>query len=193
MLKFSTLKTASELLGVRARWGLLVLLMPVLAFAQEPTEAGSVDELQKPLVDEVEDLKQEVINLNRDLFILEEDLLFPATTQFVVFLSVDVGQFLDLDAVELKIDGETVTSYLYTEKQIKALHRGGIQRLYTGNLRSGEHELTAFITGTGPNDRQYKLGTTKTFEKGSDITSLELRIRDSTKNYQPDFSVVEWE
>ncbi|OZG73593.1 AraC family transcriptional regulator [Hahella sp. CCB-MM4] len=157
------------------------------------TRSGDSEALEKPIVDEVEDLKQEVINLNRDLFILEEDLLFPATTQFVVFLSVDVGEFLDLDSVELKVDGETVTTYLYTEKQIKALHKGGIQRLYTGNIRSGEHELTAFLTGTGPNERNYKLGTTKTFTKGSDITSLELRVMDSTKNYQPEFTVVEWE
>jgi len=146
-----------------------------------------------PVINEIEALKQQVIELNRDLFILEEDLLFPANTQFVIFLSVDVGQFFNLDAVEVKIDGETITSYLYTEKQIKALHRGGMQRLYTGNLRSGEHELTAFITGIGPNGRDYKLGTTQKFDKGSDIKSLELRITDSTRKYQPEFTVVEWE
>ena len=147
----------------------------------------------KPVINEVEDLKQQVIELNRDLFILEEDLLFPANTQFVIFLSVDVGEFFNLDAVEVKIDGETITSYLYTEKQIKALHRGGMQRLYTGNLRSGEHELTAFITGIGPNGRNYKLGATQKFDKGSDIKSLELRVTDSTRKYQPEFTVVEWE
>ena len=98
-----------------------------------------------PVALSVEQLKKKVIELNRDLFILEEDLLFPANTQFAVFVSLDTGKFLQLDSMKLKVDGEIVAAHLYTERQIKSLQRGGMQRLYIGNLKTGEHDITAFV------------------------------------------------
>ncbi len=43
--------------------------------------------------------------------------------------------FFALDAVKLTIDGTVVTNYLYTERQVDALQRGGVHRLYMGNLK----------------------------------------------------------
>ena len=83
---------------------------------------------------ELQDIKAQVLKLNRDLFILEEDLLFPASTQIAVFVSVDIGQFFAIDSVELKIDEADVAGFLYTKRQRKALEKGGIQRIYLGNL-----------------------------------------------------------
>ncbi|MFE8069815.1 AraC family transcriptional regulator [Marinobacteraceae bacterium S3BR75-40.1] len=141
----------------------------------------------------VEDLKKKVIELNRDLFILEEDLLFPANTQFAVFLSLDTGKFLKLDAVKLKVDGEIVASHLYTERQVKALQRGAMQRLHIGNLKSGEHEITAFVEGIGPEERAYKQAATLTIDKGTGTEALEIRIQDQSSTYQPSLEIVEWE
>ncbi|GAA5217519.1 hypothetical protein ACFSJ3_18420 [Corallincola platygyrae] len=148
---------------------------------------------EQPLADKVEALKEQVVKLNRDLFILEEDLLFPATTQVTVYLSVDTGEFFKLDSVELKLDNERVAGYLYTDRQVSALHRGGIQRLFIGNLKAGKHELTAFFTGFGPDGREYRRGASLAFEKGTDAKVLELQVRDATETYQPEFKVVEWQ
>ena len=142
---------------------------------------------------EVEDIKDTLLKLNRDLLILEEELLFPANTQIALFLSMDVGEFFQLDSVKLEIDGDLVASHLYTERQIDALHRGGVQRLHIGNLRSGNHEITAFFTGIGPLGREYKRGTTLDIEKTQDPVLLELIIEDSTRKQQPEFSVKNWE
>lgn len=141
---------------------------------------------------ELQNLKKEIMQLNRDLFILEEELLYPSTTQLAVFLSMDVGEYFSLDAVELKIDGEVVTHYLYTQREISALRRGGVQRLYLGNVRSGEHELTALFTGLGPNGREYRRGTSMKFAKDKTVKYLELRIGDLENKQQPEFSVKEW-
>ena len=146
-----------------------------------------------PLSDQVEDLKQAVLNLNRDLLILEEELLFPANTQIAVFLSMDVGQFFQVDAVEVKIDNKRVASYLYTPQQAQALFRGGVQRLYVGNLRNGTHEVTAFFVGKGPEGRNYKRGATINIDKQLDPKMLELRIVDSTTKLQPVFDIKEWQ
>ena len=142
---------------------------------------------------DIQSLKQDVIELNRDLFILEEDLLYPASTQLAVFVSMDVGKFFDLDSVQLKVDDKVVTNYLYTQREVQALHRGGIQRLYMGNLKSGDHELVAIYTGKGPNGRDYRRGANVTVSKSLGAKYVELKIVDNPSSEQPDFSIKEWD
>jgi hypothetical protein len=141
----------------------------------------------------IQDVKSDVIKLNRDLLVLEEELLFPANTQVALFVSMDVGKMFELDSVQIKLDDKMVSSYLYTPGEVAALHRGGVQRIYLGNLRTGEHELVAFFTGKGPHDRDYKRGATVKFEKGSDPKYIELRIKDSMGKLQPEFDVKVWQ
>jgi hypothetical protein len=138
-------------------------------------------------------LKDEVLDLNRELFMLEEELLFPANTQVAVFVSMDVGQFFALDSVQLKIDDKPISNYLYTEREVRALLRGGVHRLYLGNLKTGEHELTAVFTGQGPHARDYRRGATLKVEKGVGAKFVELRISDRQSAQQPEFMVREWE
>jgi hypothetical protein len=140
----------------------------------------------------VQDLKADVIKLNRDLLVLEEELLFPANTQVALFVSMDVGKLFELDSVQIKLDDKEVTNYLYTPLEVQALHRGGVQRAYVGNLRSGTHEIVATFTGKGPHERDYKRGTTIKFDKGAEPRYIELRIKDSSGKLQPEFDVKVW-
>ncbi|MCF6211021.1 MAG: AraC family transcriptional regulator [Gammaproteobacteria bacterium] len=141
----------------------------------------------------MQDLKKQAKALNRDLFILEEELLFPSNTQLAVFLSIDVGSYFRLDSVQLKIDDKEVANHLYTRRELDALQRGGVQRLWLGNVKSGEHELIATFTGPGPNNRDYRRATTVKFKKGAAAKFMELKIRDVTAKLQPEFVVREWE
>jgi hypothetical protein len=138
-------------------------------------------------------LKDQVLDLNRELFLLEEELLFPANTQVAVFVSMDVGEFFNLDSVQLRIDDKPVGNYLYTEREVAALQRGGVHRLYLGNLKTGTHELTATFTGKGPHERDYRRGATLKIEKGISAKFVELRISDRVSRLQPEFVVREWE
>ena len=142
---------------------------------------------------DVQALKDEVLELNRDLFLLEEELLFPANTQVAFFLSVDVGEYFKLDSVSLKIDGKEVANYLYTDKEADALTRGGVQRLHMENLKTGEHELVAVFTGYGPHQREYRRGATVELNKGLGAKYVELAITDKVSKQQPEFDVREWE
>ena len=141
----------------------------------------------KNLSEQIETLKQAMVNLNRDLFILEEDLLFPSSTQVAVYLSMDVGEYFALDAVEIRIDGEVQTHYLYTDRQVNALYRGGVQRLFVGNVSQGNHQLSAFFIGIGPQNREYKRAVSIEFEKDEDPVAIELSVIDSTTKQQPLF------
>lgn len=141
----------------------------------------------------IQDVKGDVIRLNRDLLVLEEELLFPANTQVALFVSMDVGKLFQLDSVQIKLDDKPVANYLYTPLEVSALHRGGVQRVYLGNLRAGSHELVAFFTGQGPHERDYKRGATVKFDKGTEPKYIELRIKDSTGKLQPEFDVKVWQ
>ncbi|MDO3720948.1 AraC family transcriptional regulator [Marinobacter sp. chi1] len=141
---------------------------------------------------EIQDLKQSVVTLNKDLRVLEEDLLFPANTRFHVFLSLDVGEFFRLEGVELRLNNETVASYLYSEEERTALAKGGMHRLHLGNVSAGEHTLSAFFIGQGPNGREYKRGSSLRFTKGQGPKYVELSIADSEARQQPEFAIREW-
>jgi hypothetical protein len=142
---------------------------------------------------EIQGLKKDVVDLNKDLFVLEAEVLFPANTQVAVFLSMDVGDFFSLDSVQLKIDQKEVINYLYTPREVDALLKGGVQRLYVGNLKVGAHELVAFFNGKGPSDRAYKRGASLRFEKGVGAKYLELKIDDRQQKLQPEFEIKDWE
>ena len=166
----------------------------LVAMSQSADEDAAQERAQfRSLDQDVQSLKKEVLDLNRDLFLLEEELLFPANSQVAFFISMDVGEYFDLDSVNLKIDGKEVANYLYTEREVGALVRGGVHRVHMGNLKTGDHELIAIFTGKGPHIRDYRRGATMSFNKGIGAKYLELEITDRVKQQQPEFDIKEWE
>ncbi|KKO44089.1 AraC family transcriptional regulator [Arsukibacterium ikkense] len=159
---------------------LLLPAVPFVATAQESAEQ------------QLEQLRQQAIALNRELFMLEEELLFPPQTQLAVFVSLDAGLLFQLDSVQLKINDKAVSAHLYTAAELAGLQRGAIQPLYKGNIRAGEHTLTAVFVGKGPPDRDYRRAVSHRFTKADDAMLLELKISDSSASYQPEFSVEVW-
>lgn len=159
--------------------------------APAPSAAASAPEAG--LDSRVQDVKADVIKLNRDLLVLEEELLFPASTQVALFVSMDVGKLFSLESVQIKLDDKMIAEYLYTPAEVAALHRGGVQRVFVGNLKAGAHEITAFFTGQGPHTRDYKRATTLKFDKGSEPKYIELRIKDKLAKLQPEFDVKVWQ
>ena len=158
----------------------------VAVTGESPADTRALDET-------VQELKKDVVDLNKELFVLEEELLFPANTQVAVFVSMDIGEFFALDSLTLKIDNKEVANYMYTPREAEALLKGGVHRVYLGNLKVGEHQLVAFFAGKGPNDRDYKRGANIKFEKGVGAKYLELKITDRQRKAQPEFAIKDWE
>ena len=153
---------------------------------EPPADTRALDET-------VQDLKKDVVDLNKELFVLEEELLFPANTQVAVFISMDIGEFFALDSLSLKIDNKEVANYMYTPREAEALLKGGVHRVYLGNLKAGSHELVALFTGGGPHYRDYKRGANIKFDKGTEPKYIELQIKDSTGKLQPEFVIKVWQ
>lgn len=152
---------------------------------------GATENIQK-VSKNIQQLKQQVIDLNKDLRLMEEKLLFPSSTKYSVFVSMSSGQFFALESIKLKIDGKLVATHLYSEKQRQAMIRGGIHKLYITNLNEGKHSATIFFTGVGPNERPYKRASTIDFEKGPAGEYLEIAISDDSVTQEPVFGIKQW-
>lgn len=180
------LRTQDNFMSLRLRFVVVSLL---LVFVQvcgvQANESGA-------LQNRVAKLKNEVIQLNRDLFELEESILHPANTQVAVFFSVKTKQPFILDSIELKIDGRMATTYLYKEKELKALENRGVQRLYVGNISTGPHKINAVFNGQGSNDRYFRRDKTYSFEKSDRAKLIEISIDDSKSQNGPEISIKEW-
>jgi len=183
--KFLTCVVASLALAFAAS-------LPAQEAAAPDADAAERDQFRQ-LDQDVQSLKKEVLDLNRDLFLLEEELLFPANSQVAFFVSMDVGEYFKLDSVSLKIDGKEVANYLYTDREAGSLLRGGVHRVHMANLKTGDHELVAIFTGQGPQSREYRRGATLNFSKGIGGKYVELEITDRVRKQQPEFVIKEWE
>ena len=122
--------------------GILMLGLSLTASGQEVSK-----EQIKGLDEQVQEIKSDVLGIAAELNQLEEKLLYPSNTQVAVFVSLADGETFRLDSVEIQLDGKPVAHHLYTFKELEALQKGGVQRIYTGNIRAGEHDLQVFVIG----------------------------------------------
>lgn len=122
--------------------GISILVLSVAAYAQEISR-----EQIKGLDEQVQEIKSDVLSIATELNQLEEKLLYPSNTQVAVFISMVSGETFRLDSVEIRLDGKPVAHHIYTFKELEALQKGGVQRIYTGNIRAGGHDLEVSVSG----------------------------------------------
>lgn len=148
--------------------------------------------LADTLDNEIDRLKADVADLSQTLYQLEEDVLYPADTQVAVFLTLRDREGLDLDTVELYLNGTPVASHLYTERERGSLKQGGVQRLYIGNLPHGSHELKAVLTARSANERFVRREVTHDFRKRPGESRIQMTLDARAPDYEPVVSFQEW-
>lgn len=141
--------------------------------------------------DQVSTIKQEMIELGRDISIVEDVLLYPANLRIAVYIAEDSGNYFTIEKVKLILNEKVVQTYEYNEREKLGFVKGSAQRLYIGTLSPGKHKLIAFIEGVGPRGRHYKRGATLNFEKKSKEQTFELLIEDNEKRQKPNFVIKE--
>ena len=136
----------------------IATVIPVLLWTLSATGwAAEVPREQiKGLDEQVQEIKSDALGIAAELNRLEEKLIYPSNSQLAVFVSLAPGAKFRLDAVEIQIDGKTVAHYLYALKELEALQRGGVQRIYTGNIRNGEHNLQVSVIGKSAGGAEYR-------------------------------------
>ena len=121
---------------------LLLCLGSVQSWAQQNNQ-----QQMRGLDEQVQEIKSDVLSLGQELSRLEEKLLYPSDTQVAVFVSLAKGDQMRLDAVRIQIDGHLVAHYIYSFKELDALRKGGVQRIYVGNVTTGDHQLEVLVDG----------------------------------------------
>ena len=126
----------------------LALLALAICGGASAARAQNVSKAQMQSLDEqVQEVKSDVLGIAAELDQLEEKLLYPSSTQVAVFVSMDKASTLRLDSVQIQIDGQPVARHVYSFKELEALKKGGVQRIFTGNARAGEHLLEISVAG----------------------------------------------
>ena len=115
---------------------------------------------------QVQEIKSDVLNIASELSILEERLLYPSNTQIAVFVSIDKDEDFRLDAIQLEINGELATHHIYSFNELEALKKGGVQRIYTGNIPTGDHQLSITMMGKLKSGEDFTETDSFTFAKG---------------------------
>ncbi|RJP74297.1 MAG: hypothetical protein C4524_13100 [Candidatus Zixiibacteriota bacterium] len=145
-----------------------IIVMSVLLLLSFLAEAQEISKEQiKGLDEQVQEIKSDVLGIAAELSQLEEKLLYPSNTQVAVFVALAAGETFRLDSVEVQLGGKPVAHHLYTFKELEALQKGGVQRLYTGNIRTGEHDLQ--VSYAGKSQGGADLRRTENFKVHKDI------------------------
>jgi hypothetical protein len=142
------------------QWMLLAVfvLVPTVLLAQQANASQGLDE-------QVQEVKSDVLTIAAELSRLEEKLLYPSGTQVAIFIALAKGDQMRLDAVRLQIDGQLVAHHIYSAKELEALRKGGVQRIYVGNVTTGDHQLEVLVDGKPEGGADFSRTERFTFRK----------------------------
>jgi hypothetical protein len=159
-------RTHRERRAFSSRGRLLCIAVLLSWFVSAPgfAEEASKD-LMQGLDEQVQEIKSDVLAIAAELRRLEETLLYPSDTQVSIFVSLAEGETFRLDSVQLQIDGEPVAHHIYSFKELEALQKGGVQRIYTGNIPTGEHRLAVSVAGKLPGGEDFSRTQSFSFSK----------------------------
>lgn len=155
--------------------GISVLVLSFAAYGQEISK-----EQIKGLDEQVQEIKSDVLGIAAELNQLEEKLLYPSNTQVAVFVSMVSGETFRLDSVEIQLDGKSAAHHIYTFKELEALQKGGVQRIYTGNIRAGEHDLHVSVIGKSGGGTDFQ--KTERFKINKDVGPKIVEISLTAQN-----------
>jgi hypothetical protein len=165
----------------RIIWIFVVALLSAISGSPGAAEEISKEQMRS-LDEQVQEIKSDVLRIAAQLNHLEERLLYASNTQVAVFVSLAEGEIFRLDSVQIQIDGEPVAHHIYSFKELEALQKGGVQRIYTGNVSTGEHRLDVSIAGKLPGGKDFS--GTKSFSFNKDVepalVGITLAGRDSS-------------
>lgn len=164
----------------------ILLLIAGVSVKAEPTQA--VSQVSEKAIA----VKQSVLELNRDLYQLEEDLLSPATTRASLYFSLSYGEFFVPYSINVSVDDKHTVNYIYSERQVSALRQGGVQPLQDLNLGPGIHQIKAIAKGVDNNGKSRELVIEQEIEKHDQPLYIELKVQDKIEIQSAELLISQW-
>lgn len=149
------------------------------ALASRAFAAGSTPGPGEPvqsLDEQVQEIKSDVLAIAAELGNLEEKLLYPSDTQLALFVSVEKGEPVEVDSARIIVDGQLVAQHVYSWKELEALAAGGVQRIHTGNVTTGKHQLEVAISGRRGGDSPFEVVEQFAFSKEVGPRKIGIRL-----------------
>jgi len=160
--------------------GLCVLLLMLAGTAQ--AEELSKEQI-KGLDEQVQDIKKDVLSISAELNLLEEKLLYPSNTYVAFFVSLEKDAGFSPDSIQLTLDSKNVANYIYSFKEVQALQKGGVQRVFTANVNTGDHNLQIAVKGKQGGDVKTSTGS-HTVNKGVGPRFVEIHLTRSGVDFR---------
>ena len=154
---------------------LMLLLLAGGLSATSTAQDISGDDMRS-LDGQVQEIKSDVLSIASDLSNLEERLLYPSNTQVALFVAIEDDDDFRLDAVKIEIDGELATHHIYSYKELEALQKGGVQRIYTGNVPTGDHQISVTMIGKLKNGTEFNKTDQFSFAKGVEPKAIGITL-----------------
>jgi hypothetical protein len=172
-----------------AHWMLLavIALTPIAVLGQQQGNNAA-----QGLDEQVQEIKSDVLNIAQELNRLEEKLLYPSGTQVAIFVTLAKGDPMRLDAVRLQIDGQLVAHHIYSAKELEAFRKGGVQRLYVGNVTTGDHQLEVLVDGKQMDGADFSRTERFTFRKEVKPKTVGLTLAGPGSGSTPPIALGEW-
>ena len=139
--------------------------------AQQP----STDEIRQ-LDNQIQSAKEDALDIAAELNVLEQRLLYPAGTRLTVSLALIRSGRIKLSTAEIRVNGDFVADHAYSDGELMALQKGGVQVLHTGNVPAGKHELQFRITGQHADGARFERTANHSFTKDSAPKALKVTL-----------------
>ena len=169
----------------------VLLGVPMWFFCAASPAQENYREQMKGLDEQVQDIKSDVLGIAAELKGLQEKLLYPSNTQVALFVALEGGDAVRLDAVQIQIDGQPVARYIYSYQELEALKKGGVQRIYTGNVPTGAHELEVSVMGKLKGGRDYSETGHFTIQKNVEPKLVGIRLAGPDSG-RPAIEIGDW-
>ena len=144
------------------------------------------------LAKDVGKVKQAVLELNRDLYQLEQDLLSPSTTQIAFYFSLQGGKYFTPLALEIHAEGLAPMHHLYTEREVQALKMGAVQPVGLDNIGPGARSIEVIVRGLNVDGEEQQLNFKEEVEKTAAPLLLEISVQDKQKYRQAMVQLQKW-
>lgn len=172
----------------------LVTALSEVVYGQESSLLQDVDIQAQQLLllrASLETAKKNLVDINSELLVLRETAQFPERSQVVVFLAMDKLPHFQLESVELQLDGRVMSNHSYTAHEKEAIQKGGLHRLYTGNVNAGSHTVKAVFKGKLSGVQEYSDSVSYNFKKADKSKVFTLGIYDFLQDSTPEMTIRE--
>lgn len=131
------------------------------------------------LAQDAQRVKEQVLQLNKDLYQLEKDLLSPATTEIAFYLSLRATRYFSPLSVEINTQGIPSIHHLYTEREVEALLMGAVHPIASDNIGPGAHQVEVIVRGKDESGAEQVIKMAQQVEKQAAPLLLEIVVSDN--------------